>query len=95
MSTPSRRVVKVYIADPHPDVPLAAALIHEGEEHFTDATDQELFFEIGLKDKLDDYNKMRVKWQDKEASKRAGKDIFLEPVKIRELRMVVVTVASF
>lgn len=95
MSTPSRRIVKVYIADPHPDVPMDAALIYEGEEKFTDATDQELFFEIGLKDKLEQHNKERVKWQDKEASKRAGKDIFLEPVKIRELRMVVVTVAQF
>lgn len=95
MSTPSRRIVKVYIADPHPDVPMDAALIHEGEEKFTDATDQELFFEIGIKDKLEQHNKKRITWADKEASKRAGKDIFLEPVKIRELRMVVVTVAQF
>jgi len=31
----------------------------------------------------------------REASKRAGKDVFLDPARIRDLKMVVVTVAQF
>lgn len=93
MST--RRIVKVFIADPHPDVPMEKALLHQGEEKWTDATDQELFFEIPIKDLLNTHNAERVKWLDKEATKRSGKDVFLEQVKIRDLRMVVVEIAKF
>lgn len=93
--TMSRRIVKVFIADPHQDVPMDKAVLYQSEEKFTDATDQELFFEVGIKDILDKHNSARVKWLDREATKRAGKDIHLEPIKIRELKMVVVNIATF
>ncbi len=91
----ARRLVQVFIADPDPNVPLKAALLYKGELLFTDATDQELYFEVPIMDLLAKHNTERAKWLDKEATKRAGKDIFLEPAKIRDLRMVVVNVASF
>lgn len=95
MANSSRRIVQVFVADPHPDVPLDKALLHQGEPKFTDANDQELYFELELPKVLAAHNEQRVKWLDKDASKRAGKDIFLEPIKLRDLRMVVVTVAQF
>lgn len=93
MST--RRIVKVFIADPHIDVPMDKALLHKGEEKWTDATNEELYFEIPIKDLLTAHNAERVKWLDKEATRKAGKDIFLEPVRIRDLKMVVVEIAKF
>lgn len=94
MSTP-RRLVKVIIADTDPNVPLEQCLLYSGTETFTDATDQELFFEIPIKDILDKHNAKRVQFLDKEATKKSGKDVKLEPVRIRHLKMVVVEIAKF
>ena len=90
-----RRIVKVFIADPNENVPLGNCVLFAGEEKFTDATDTELFFEVPITDLLVAHNLARVKWADKEATKRSGKDVFLDPVKIRDLKMVVVTIAQF
>jgi hypothetical protein len=95
MPQTTRRIVQVFIADPNENVPLDQSLIFKGEQKLTDATDQELFFEINIAPLLDEYNKKRVTFTDKEASKRSGKDIFLEPVRIRDLRMVVTDIAKF
>lgn len=46
----ARRLVQVFIADPDPNVPLKAALLYKGELLFTDATDQELYFEVPVVD---------------------------------------------
>lgn len=91
----SRRIVKVFIADTNENVPLERCLLYTGTEKFTDATDTELFFEVPITDLLATHNKDRITWQDKEASKRAGKEVLLDPVKIRDLKMVVVTIAQF
>lgn len=91
----TRRLIQVFIADPDPNVPLDRALLYKGELKFTDSTDQELYFEVPIVDLLAKHNAERLKWPDKEASKRAGKDVMLEPARVRDLRMVVVTVASF
>lgn len=93
--TSTRRLVKVIIADPNENVPLKGCLLYSGTETFTDSTDQELFFEVDLKTILANHNANRIGWLDKEATKKAGKDIFLEPVRIRDLRMVVVEIAKF
>lgn len=89
---PTRRVVQVFIADPSEKVPLEQALLYQGEVKMTDLTDQELFFEIDIKTILTAYNEKRVKIVDKEVKDRTE---YLEPVKIRDLKMVVVTVAGF
>jgi hypothetical protein len=90
-----KRIVQVFVCDPNENVPLEKALLYKGDQKLTDATDQELYFEIPLQQILSDYNKERVKYSDKELSKKSGKDIFLEPVKIRDLKMVICNVAQF
>ena len=92
----TRRIVQVFIADPNDNVPLEKSVLYTGEQKLTDLNDTELFFEVpNLQDLIRSHNETRKVTADKEASKRAGKDIFLDPVKIRDLKMVVVTVASF
>ena len=95
MATTNRRIVQVFIADPNENVPLEKSILYTGSQKLTDLTDTELFFEVPMAEILKSHNEMRVYCIDKEATKRAGKDILLDPVKIRDLKMVVVTVASF
>jgi len=95
MPTTTRRLVQVFIADTDANVPLESAMLYRGEPIFTDATDQELYFDIPVASLLAGHNEKRKGWLDKDATRKAGKDIFLDPAKIRDLRMVVVTIASF
>lgn len=88
----SRRLVQVFISDPNENVPLSNSLLYSGEQKLTDATDQELFFEIDIKSILEKHNAERVKMVDKKVKERTE---YLEPAKIRDLKMVVVTVAQF
>ena len=87
-----RRFVRVIIVDPNENLSLEDSLLYSGEEKLTDATDQELFFEIDLKDILIAHNKQRTKVIDKKVKDRTE---YLEPAKIRDLKMVVVNIASF
>lgn len=87
----TRRVVQVIIADPNENIPLEDCLLFKGEEKLTDATDQELFFELDIKDLLEKHNAKRIKVVDKKVKDRTD---YLEPAKVRDLKMVVVTVAS-
>lgn len=89
------RVVKVYIADDDDNLKLEQRLLYTGEEKLTDFTDQELFFEVPINDILKKHNDVRAKTVDKKASDKFGREIFLEPVRIRDLKMVVVEVAVF
>ncbi len=91
----TRRVVRVYILDPDERVPLDQALLHKGDEELTEMEDSELFYQIEIKKLLDTHNEKRKKIIDKKASERAGKDIYLDPVRIRDLVMTVVDVARF
>jgi hypothetical protein len=90
-----RRIVQVFIADITEDIPLEFGLLYNGERKFTDLTDEELFFEIGMKDLLDKHNIIREETLDKKATKKSGRDVFLEPARIRDLKMVVVDIAVF
>ncbi len=90
-----RRIVKVYIVDPDPNLPIEQALIHQSEEKFTELTDQELFFGLNINPLLEKHNDQRRKTVNKNATARGDKEIFLEPVRIRDLKMVVVDVATF
>jgi hypothetical protein len=86
-----RRVVQVFVADPNENIPLDDCLLFKGDEKLTDATDQELFFELDIKDLLEKHNEKRVKVIDKKVKDRTE---YLEPAKVRDLKMVVVTVAN-
>jgi hypothetical protein len=90
-----RRIVQVFIVDQDERVSLDQVLLYRGEQELTDATDRELFFEIDVKDLLECHNEQRAKILDKEASARSGRDVYLKPTRIRDLKMVVVTVATF
>ena len=91
-----RRVVQVFIVDTDEDLPLTKAILHQDEiPRLTDATDTELFFEVNIQEKLEAHNDYRARCLDKQASINAGKDIFLEPIRIRDLKMCVATVAEF
>lgn len=87
-----RRLVQVFIADPDENVPLVDTLLYSGVQQLTDATDEELFYEVDIKTILAAHNAKRIKMVNKKVKERTE---YLEPAKIRELRMVVVTVASF
>lgn len=91
-AAPTRRLVQVFIADPNENIPLTDSLLYSGDQKLTDATDQELFFEIDIKDILAKHNEKRAKTVDKKVKERVE---YLEPAKIRDLKMVVVNVASF
>jgi len=89
------RIVKVFIADNNDNLPLEKRLLFSGSEQLTDLTDQELFFEVPIIVLLKAHNELRLATLDKAATAKAGRDVFLEAVRIRDLKMVVVTVASF
>jgi hypothetical protein len=88
----ARRLVQVFIADPDPNVPLADCLLYRGEQIVTDATDQELFFDIDLKAALDQHNTKRTTLVNKKVRERVE---HLEPARIRDLKMTVVEIAKF
>lgn len=92
-AVPNTRLVKVFIADPDENVPLDKRLLYRGEEAMTDLTDQELFFEVPITDLLLKHNEYRKTLEDKKAKKE--KPVMLEPIRVRDLKMLVVALASF
>lgn len=89
------RIVKVFIADPNENLPLDKRVLYTGDEKLTDLTDQELFFDVPISTILAAHNLIRAATVDKKAAEKFGRDIMLEPARIRDLRMVVVTIAQF
>jgi hypothetical protein len=89
------RIVKVFIADPNANLPLDKRVLYSGDERLTDLTDQELFFDVPMAELLAKHNDVRKATVDKGQAEKFGRDIFLEPARIRDLKMVVVTVAQF
>jgi hypothetical protein len=90
-----RRLVRVIIVDPNENVPVDKAILYMGGEEVTDLTDTELFYELEIKALLKQHNEYRVTVKDKKASKSKDKDEFLEEVRIKDLKMVVLTIATF
>ncbi len=88
----SRRLVQVFICDPNENVPLDKCLLYTGDQKLTDLNDQELFFEIDIKSILEKHNLVRAKTVDKKVKERVE---YLEPARIRDLKMIVTTVAQF
>lgn len=88
----ARRLVRVFVSDPDPRVGLDDCILYRGSEHLTESTDQELYFELNIKELLDKHNEKRTKVVDDTVKDRTE---YLKPVKIRDLRMVVVEIAVF
>jgi len=85
---PTKRIVQVYIFDPDTQVPVENSMIYQDPRpRITDMSDQELFFDIDLKTRLEAHNKQRVAMINKNIKERTE---HLEPARIRDLRMVVV-----
>jgi len=91
---PRKRLVQVFIADPDLKMPLRDSLIYKGETLLTDSDDEELFFDLPIKELLFKHNEKREKVVDKKATDRSLVQ-YLEPIRIRELKMTVVTLAEF
>lgn len=87
-----RRLVRVVMVDPNDDVPTEIALLYDSKEVFTDKTDQELYFDIPVADLLESHNDKRTKIVDKKVKERTE---YLEPARIRDLKMLVITLAKF
>jgi hypothetical protein len=87
----TRRIVRVYISDTNENVPIGECLLFKGDEQLTDADDNELFFEIDVKGLLATHNEKRVKYVDKKVKDRTE---YLEPAKVRDLKMTVVVLAT-
>ena len=87
------RVVRVFLVDPDDRVPVEKRVLHKTEEITTDATDQELFFDIPVSDLLKKHNKFRetIDWEDDEGEQKTG----LKEVRVRDLTMSVTTLAQF
>lgn len=91
-ATSHRRIVQVFIADPDPNVPLDDSMLYQSHQKLTELDDQELFFEVPIKELLDQHNAKRAVIINKSIKDR---EVNLEPLRIRDLKMVVVTVAQF
>lgn len=87
----ANRIVQIYIADTYDSIPLDKRLIYEGKSFFTDLTDQELFFALDVNGILTAHNEYRVTVRDKKIKDRVE---MLEPARVRDLKMVVVTVVT-
>jgi len=91
----TRRLVKVVIVDPNENLKLEDAVLINEAEKITDLEDNEIFFDMDIKKILEAHNTKREATVDKKASKNKDKDVFLDPIKIRDLKMTVITVAEF
>jgi hypothetical protein len=93
MPNRTMRVVQVFIIDPDEKLPLDKAVLYQGKPELTDKTDQELFFDLDMKQLLADHNVARIAVVDKKSV--AATVQFLEPARIRDLKMSVVNLATF
>lgn len=86
------RIVQVFIADIDENIPVEKRVLYQGTQKITDATNEELFFEIPIAELLKAHNEMRAKTVNKKIKDRTE---YLEPARIRDLKMVVTTAAEF
>jgi hypothetical protein len=91
----SFRIVRVIVADPNENLSVNDRVLYDSGENITELEDQELFFELEIKQLLVDHNAKRLATLDKEATKKREQDVYLEPIRIKDLQMRVVTLAEF
>lgn len=92
---PMRRIVRIYIIDPDERVPDEKALLYESPRPFlTSATDEELYFQLPIMELLGEHNALRATLLDEETTAKCGHDTYLRPIRIRDLKMIIVTEAS-
>lgn len=74
-----RRIVRVFVTDPDPDLPLEHCVVYGGTELLTEDTDAELVLALNIPKLIADHNEKR----------RAAE---LKEIKWRDLRQVIATV---
>jgi hypothetical protein len=80
--TTVRRIVQIYVVDPDEAVPVDKALLHHDGPRLTDATDDELRYELNLPALLEKHNAYRA-------------ELELEPARIRDVKIEIVTMVRF
>jgi hypothetical protein len=88
-----RRVVEIYIVDPDEDLPPEKSVVYQGERKVTDLTDSELFFELSISDLVTKHNEVRDSV--KKVDKFTGTEVSLKPIRVKDLKMMVVNIATF
>lgn len=87
-----RRMVQMYVVDPDEQVPLDKSTLYKCDPFLTDLTDQELWYGINLPNLLKGHNDYRITLVNKKVKERTE---FLEVIRIKDLSMLVVTLAEF
>lgn len=90
-----RRLVQMFIVDPDRNLDVKDCVLHQTDPQLTDLTDQELFYELEIKSLLKKHNELRAKTLDKKRSEAKDKDVYLEAIRIKDLRMIVQTLVEF
>ena len=92
------RIVRLYLADLNFSLPLDQHIVWEKSDFMTDLDDSELLqetlIETPIKQFIDAHNERRIKVKDKTRSTKDN-EVFLEPARMRDLNLHVVTIASF
>lgn len=88
------RLVKVFIVDPEESLALGDRLLYRSEEFVTDSSDAEIYFDLDIRGMLDLHNEKRVATVDRKTKDRE-KPAMLEPARVRDLKMQVITLAQF
>lgn len=89
------RIVRIYVADTDENLDVEKRLLYSGDEKLTDATDQELFYDVPINELLTKHNEFRKTVIDKKQSEKFGREVKLEPIRIRDLKMTIVSIATF
>ena len=92
MAKNTRRLVQVVIVDPDSRVPVDQSIVYMGAQKLTDFDDSELFFELDIKSLLEAHNAKRTQVVNKAVKDRTE---YLEPARVRDLRMNFIVAAEF
>lgn len=95
MSNRRKRLVEVFVVDPHLDVADEESVLYHQEAFVTSKSDNDLLFEINVKELLDAHNVKRVKMVDETKSEGRDKDVMLKKAKVSDLSMRVREVGTF
>jgi hypothetical protein len=82
MAKSGRRIVQVFVIDPDEALPLEHAVLHMGGQQVTDATDEELYYQINIPALLEQHNQTR-------------QELDLPAIRIRDLKKRVETILEF
>jgi hypothetical protein len=88
-----KRLVEIYVVDPDEKMPVEKSIVYEGPRKLTDSEDRDLFFELNMTELVLKHNKVREETMVDD--KFTGRKVPLKPIKVSDLRMTVVNIASF